>query len=248
MAERLQKWLAAAGVASRRQAEDWIRAGRVRVDGRPATLGQSVRGDERVMVDGRRIAGPRPVRGRATVIAYHKPAGEISTRRDSQGRPTVFDRLPRLRGARWIAVGRLDFDTSGLLLFTTDGALAHALMHPSRGITREYAVRVRGVPAPEALESLQKGVRLEDGMARFRRVEEAGGEGSNRWYRVEVDEGRNRLVRRLWEAMGFEVSRLIRVRYGSVELPRRLPRGRYKELEGDDIGQLYEAAGLPPPG
>lgn len=246
--QRLQKWLAAAGVGSRRQIESWIRAGRISVDGSPATLGQKITGTERVSVDGRAIRAPAPrVRAKPRVLVYHKPVGEVCTRSDPQGRQTVFESLPALHGARWVLVGRLDIDTSGLLLFTTDGALAHALMHPSGEMTREYAVRVRGDPTAEGLHRMCAGVTLEDGPARFVEVHAEGGEGANRWYRVSVVEGRNRLVRRLWEAIGCQVSRLIRVRFGPVALPRHLPRGRFRELRGGSLAEVYAAAGLPLP-
>ena len=177
----------------------------------------------------------------------HKPTGELCTRSDPEGRPTVFDTLPDERGFRWIIVGRLDVDTSGLLIFTTDGALAHALMHPSTGLRREYAARVRGNPSLDVLARLRSGVRLEDGMGRFDTLEFSGGEGANSWYRVSVTEGRNRLIRRLWEAVDCQVSRLIRVQFGPVELPRRLPRGRYRLLRAAEIIRVYEAVHLPVP-
>jgi 23S rRNA pseudouridine2605 synthase len=246
--ERLQKVLASAGLGSRREIETWIRAGRIVVDGVAAELGQRVTGEEDIRLDGRSVV---LVRGRHApvdrTIAYHKPAGEICTRHDPEGRPTVFDRLPRLQGRRWVSVGRLDFSTAGLLLLTTDGALAHALMHPSRGLVREYMVRILGaVPAP-VLDRLRTGIDLDDGPARFDSIVAAGEGDANHWFRVAVREGRNRLVRRLWEAAGLQVSRLIRVRYGPMELPRALRAGRSEAVEGAALEALYTAAGLASP-
>lgn len=248
MPERLQKWLATAGVGSRRQVDAWIAEGRVRVNGKPAVPGQKVSGTERIMVDGRVIAvlAPRH-QPRPRVILYHKPVGEVCTRTDPEGRPTVFEALPKLGRGRWVIVGRLDIDTSGLLLFTTDGTLANALMHPSGELVREYAVRVHGRAAPDDLRRLREGVELEDGPARFELLEEEGGEGANRWYRVSVAEGRNRIVRRLWEAVGCQVARLMRVRFGPVELPRHLPRGRWRDIQGRELEELYVAVGLAAP-
>jgi 23S rRNA pseudouridine2605 synthase len=248
MPERPQKWLA----SGREYGQCLIgykngshrAAGRVRVNGKPAVLGQKVSGAERISVDGRRVQLSSRRRTGSRVLLYHKPVGEVCTRTDPQGRRTAFQTLPPVHGGRWIAVGRLDIDTSGLLLFTTDGALAHALMHPSSGLTREYAVRVRGSPTGDELRRLRQGMVLDDGPARFESISAEGGEGANRWYRVSVAEGRNRIVRRLWEAAGCQVSRLIRVRFGPLILPRHLPRGRYRELRPDELGELYEAAGL----
>lgn len=248
MTERLQKWLASAGLGSRREIEGWIAAGRVRVNGKAAVLGQKVSGTERISVDGRLVRVPPPRhRSRARVLIYHKPVGEVCTRADPEGRPTVFDSLPRVTGGRWIVVGRLDIDTSGLLLFTTDGALAHRLMHPSSDLAREYAVRVRGKPGEDELRRLRSGVELDDGPGRFEDIHAEGGEGVNHWYRVSVAEGRNRIIRRLWEAVGCQVSRLIRVRFGPVTLPRHLPRGRFREMTSRELAEVYEAAGLAPP-
>lgn len=245
MADRIQKVLAAAGLGSRRQIEQWIAAGRIEVDGRPAQIGQSIAGDERILLDGRPVRLGKVAKTR--VIAYHKPDGEICTRDDPEGRPTVFDRLPRIRGARWISVGRLDVNTSGLLLFTTDGQLANALMHPSRGIERRYSVRILGAVDDGTLESIRQGIILDDGPAGFDQVEVAGGEGVNRWYRVSIREGRNREVRRIWEAMGCTVSRLIRTGYGPIELDRRLRRGQSRDLTSEEVRSLYESVGLPSP-
>lgn len=242
--ERLQKLLAAAGLGSRRQVEEWIRAGRVTVNGTVATLGRKVSGREKILVDGRTVPALRKTRPAPRVLMYHKPSGEVCTRSDPEGRPTIFDQLPLVQGARWINVGRLDLATSGLLLFTTDGALANALMHPSRAIEREYAVRVQGIVSDSVLERVRAGIALEDGVARFDRVEPAGGDGANRWFKVVVSEGRNRLVRRVWESVECRVSRLIRVRYGPVELPRSLRPGRHRLLTERELDALYEAAGL----
>lgn len=243
-AERLQKVLAGAGVGSRREIEQWIRAGRITVNGSIATLGQKVSGREKILVDGRVIPALRKSRPSPRVLLYHKPAGEVCTRSDPEGRPTIFDRLPPLQGSRWINVGRLDLATSGLLLLTTDGALANALMHPSREIEREYAVRVQSMVSDEALAQIREGIELDDGIARFDAVEPAGGDGSNQWFRVTVSEGRNRLVRRIWEAVECRVSRLIRVRYGPVLLPRSLRPGHHRLLRGHELSGLYVAAGL----
>lgn len=236
--ERLQKLLAAAGHGSRRGIEEWIRAGRVRVDGRIATLGQRVTGREDIRLDDQ----PLPIAAARSdeYLLYHKPVGEISTRSDPQGRRTVFERLPVPRQGRWIAVGRLDVNTSGLLLFTTDGALAHALMHPSAEVEREYLVRVRGRPTAATLERLRRGVELEDGPARFDRLlaTEGAGGGGHSWYRVTLHEGRNREVRRLWLAVGHEVSRLVRLRYGPIELPRDLRPGRWRWLDPAQVTLL----------
>lgn len=242
--ERLQKLLANSGLGSRREIEGWIAEGRVTVNGVKAGLGDQAGPGDKVCVDGRQIYFEAAARTAPRVIAYYKPEGEVTTRSDPEGRPTVFASLPKAGRARWVTVGRLDINTSGLLLFTTDGELANRLMHPSTQVEREYAVRVLGEPAPEALKSLERGIELEDGPARFEKVKSAGGEGVNRWYHVVLREGRNREVRRLWEAVGITVSRLIRLRYGTVELGRGLKRGRWREIEGAELRTLYDAAGL----
>lgn len=244
--EKLQKVLARAGAGSRREMERWIAEGRVTVDGRPARLGDRVRPGQRLRIDGRLLPAPT-FTPKSRVLIYHKPEGEVTTRSDPEGRPTVFGKLPALKHGRWIAIGRLDLNSSGLLLFTTDGELAHRLMHPSAQVEREYAVRVLGAVPPQALQRLSAGVDLEDGPARFESVVDAGGAGANHWYHVVIREGRNREVRRMWEAVGAKVSRLIRVRYGPVGLPRLVRPGRSKDLEGDELAALYEAVGLRPP-
>ncbi len=242
--EKLQKVLARAGIGSRREMERWIEAGRVQVDGRQAKLGDRVDGDASITVDGRVVSAGET--GKTRILLYHKPPGEVSSRKDPEGRKTVFDRLPKLKNGRWISVGRLDFNTSGLLLFTTDGELANALMHPSSNIEREYMVRVKGEVDEETIQRLVDGVMLEDGPARFTDIVDGGGEGSNHWYYVVIMEGRTREVRRLWESQDCVVSRLKRVRYGNVFIPSRVKQGMYVELEKKEVKDLYNLAGLPP--
>lgn len=245
--ERLQKVLATAGVASRRQVEEWIRAGRVTVNGAVAELGMKVSAADRVEVDGRRIHLEKRLDQSPRVLAYNKPEGMVTTRRDPEGRATVFEDLPALSRGRWIAVGRLDINTSGLLLFTNDGALADRLMHPSSEISREYACRVLGDVTEDVITKLKKGVKLDDGMARFETIEIAGGEGANQWFHVTLKEGRNREVRRLWESQDLQVSRLIRVRFGPIRMDRWLMRGKHRNLKPGEMRALYDEAGLPPP-
>lgn len=241
--ERLQKVLAAAGLGSRRSIEDWIRAGRITVNGRVAELGARVAGGDRITLDGRPVQiEPAPAIAQTVVLGYHKPVGEVTTRSDPQGRPTVFDRLPAPPAGRWIVVGRLDVNTSGLLLFTNDGELAHRLMHPSSQVEREYLVRVRSNPSPETLRELRRGVMLDDGWAKFDRIEPANSSDGHGWFRVVLHEGRNREVRRLWRAVGHEVSRLTRLRYGPVSLPEDLRPGQARGLPPSLVAELARAA------
>lgn len=243
MSEKIQKVLARVGLGSRRAMEDWIEAGRVSVNGQIAQLGDRVSDGDDLRVDGRIISFSTEEESIRRVILYYKPEGEVCTRTDPQGRPTVFDALPKLKEQRWVAIGRLDINSQGLMLFTTDGDLANRLMHPSSNIEREYAVRIHGSVTDEVLERLKTGVMLMDGMAKFDEVVDAGGEGTNHWYHVILREGRKREVRRMWETQGVQVSRLIRVRYGNIELPRNLKAGRYIELDKDLIDGLAESCG-----
>lgn len=239
--ERLQKLLATAGHGSRREIEQWIRDGRLQVNGVTAQLGLRATKDDDIVLDGRRLVLEAAAPARE-VLVYHKPMGEVSTRRDPAGRPTVFEKLPPLQNSRWIVIGRLDVNTTGLLLFTTDGELAHRLMHPSSEVEREYLVRVRGNPPPEVLQTLRRGVQLDDGAAAFDRIEAGETTASHAWFRVVLHEGRNREVRRLWEAVGFEVSRLIRLRYGPCRLPDGLRPGQWCRLEGQELEVLSSIA------
>jgi 23S rRNA pseudouridine2605 synthase len=245
--ERLQKVLAQAGIGSRREMEEWISAGRVTVNGTQATLGVRVSEGDKVQVDGRNIrlqlqaeqAMPR-------VLLYHKQEGEIVSRDDPKERANVFDALPKLRGQKWIAIGRLDFNTSGLLIFTTSGELANRLMHPRFEVEREYAVRVQGEMTPDQMHQMTKdGIELEDGLVRFEQLTDEGGEGYNHWYRLVLKEGRNRVVRRTFEALGLTVSRLMRVRFGMINLPPRIKRGMMAELSDGEVRKILEWVGLP---
>lgn len=246
--EKLQKVLAAAGLASRREAERAIEAGEVEVNGRPAHLGERVKPDDKIVWRGETLVVPQASRAEVRVLLYNKPEGEICSRNDPEGRPTVFDKLPPLKNGRWVSVGRLDFNTSGLLLFTSDGELANKLMHPSSGIDREYLVRVQGAVEDEVLERLCEGVLLDDGMARFTAVKRGGaGGGANSWYHCVIMEGRNREVRRLWESQELRVSRLKRVRYGPILIPPFLKPGQWLELPEKDIADLCRRAGIEAP-
>ena len=241
--QKLQKVLANLGLGSRRKMERWIEEGRVTVDGSVATLGDRVYAGQALRLDGKPLEVDAVEQVR--VLLYHKPVREVCSRDDPEGRKTVFERLPKLKSGRWISVGRLDFNTSGVLLFTTDGALANALMHPSSAIEREYLVRVMGRVDEPMLERLKDGVELDDGPARFSDIQEGGGDGINRFFYVVLMEGRNREVRRLWESQGTTVSRLKRVRYGEVFLPSKLKKGQWLELPQRDVDMIYQMAGLP---
>jgi 23S rRNA pseudouridine2605 synthase len=245
MSEKLQKVLARAGIGSRREMEQLISGGRASIDGTSATLGDRVEEGQLIRVDGQIIKVESEAQSVCRVLTYHKPEGELCTRKDPEGRPTVFNRLPRLRSGRWIAVGRLDVNTSGLLIFTTDGELANRLMHPKFEVEREYACRVFGEVTDAGLHNVRKGVELEDGPAKFNSVRAAGGEGINRWYNITLNSGRNREVRRLWESQGLKVSRLIRVRYGDVLLEKHLPQGGWAEMALTTVNYLRNMVGLP---
>lgn len=244
--ERLQKVLARIGLASRREIEEWIRNGRITLNGTYAKLGDRYKSGDRVTVNGRVV----DLDGRADeptrVLLYHKPIGEVVTRRDPEGRPVIFTQLPRPTRGRWIAIGRLDINTQGLLLVTTNGELANRLMHPSREIPREYAVRVLGNIEDRVLDRLAQGVELEDGPAKFESITAAGGEGANRWFHVMLREGRNRIVRRLWDSQGVTVSRLIRIRFANIELPPRLRARTFMELPQEQVDYLLKLVDLTP--
>ncbi len=242
--ERLHKVLANAGLGSRRMLEQRIQAGEIELNGSPAEIGMSVKAGDRVVMDGKQFVVATDNRDDTEVLIYHKPEGVLTTRDDPDGRPTVFEQLPRLKGARWVAVGRLDINTTGLLLLTTDGELANSLMHPKSGLEREYLCRVHGEVPDEIIERLKAGVELEDGPARFDEIAVISRGGSHSWFRVVIREGRNREVRRLWDSQGFLVSRLKRIRYGSIELPRNLRRGECEVLDADSVKQMRQAAGL----
>ncbi|MEP1385909.1 MAG: 23S rRNA pseudouridine(2605) synthase RluB [Paraglaciecola sp.] len=246
MSDKLQKVLANAGLGSRREMERWIEAGRASVNGKLATLGDRVEPTDKIRVDGNPVntVNDSPI---CRVLMYNKPEGELCSRKDPEGRATVFDRLPNIKNGRWIAVGRLDINTSGLLLFTNDGELANRLMHPKHEVEREYSVRVFGEVEDMMLKRLTDGVKLEDGEAKFTQIvkKPSDEESQNSWYNVSLSEGRNREVRRLWESQGLQVSRLIRVRYGELELKKRLPQGGWVELPLPDLNTLRKSVQLP---
>lgn len=242
--ERIQKVLARGGVGSRREIERWIEEGRLKLNGVPAKLGDRLQPGDHLQLNGRVVHWDKFARQSTRVLIYHKPTGEVVTRRDPEGRPVIFTQLPKLKNGRWIAVGRLDINTSGLLIVTNNGELANRLMHPSSQLEREYAVRILGEVDDASLERLQQGVQLDDGFARFDAIQFQGGEGVNKWYHVVVSEGRNRLVRRLWESQGATVSRLIRVRYGALRLPEGLKTHSFYELPPKELNALLVSAGL----
>ncbi len=246
MSEKLQKVLARMGLGSRRGIEELISQGRVSVNGAAAKLGDRIGDDVTVAIDGKVVLRPGQQKPLCRVLMYHKPEGELTTLDDPEDRPTVFDHLPNPGSGRWIYIGRLDINTSGLLLFTTDGELANSLMHPSRGVERVYAARVFGEVSDEKIEQLTKGVKLEDGMAKFESVEFAGGTGMNSWYHCTLREGRKREVRRLWEACGLQVSRLIRIKYAGISLDPDLKAGQWRELSPSEVNILRKSAGLAP--
>ncbi len=242
--ERIQKVLARAGVGSRRQIESWIKAGRIKINGKQAVLGDHISAKDKVKVDNRVIDLGDAAIEKVKVLAYYKPAGEICARSDPKHKKTVFDSLPKPGKGRWINIGRLDLNTTGLLLFTNNGELANRLMHPASQVEREYAVRVLGTATEAQLQAMLRGVKLDDGLASFTDIVDSGGEGVNHWYHVVLMEGRNREVRRLWESQDLKVSRLIRVRFGSYILPRAKHPGNFWDLDDKEIKALSKAAGL----
>lgn len=245
MAERIQKVLARSGLGSRREIERWITEGRLTINGKPAQLGAHLKGGERLAVDGKPVdwSSDETI---ARVLIYHKPEGEVVSRDDPEGHTSIFENMPELLLGRWIAVGRLDINTSGLLLVTNHGELAQRLMHPSREFERVYATRVFGdFDADEAVVQLKKGVELDDGIARFESILSRGGEGKNRWFECTLKEGRYREVRRLWQAVGGEVSRLMRTRYAGIMLPKNLSRGMFLDLTPNQVNQLLRDCELP---
>ncbi len=241
--DRIQKYLAHQGIGSRRQVDSLLQQGRITVNGKVAKPGDQVSGGEKIAIDGKLQRLQQQV-SRPKILLYHKPVGEICTRDDPEGREDVFQNLPKLNQGRWVSIGRLDINTSGLLLFCSDGQLANRLMHPSYQVEREYACRVRGEVSLEMLQQLRDGITLEDGIARFEDIIDSGGTGTNHWYHVILREGRNREVRRLWEAVGVEVSRLMRVRYEQFHLPKWLKPGKFRFLDDDAVARVYKRLDL----
>ena len=239
--EKVQKVLAQHGLGSRREMERWVAEGRVKINGKLATTGDRVKEDDQIHVDNKII---KRKEHKTRVLIYNKPSGVICTRHDPEGRTTIFDQLPEARKGRWVNIGRLDINTSGLLLLTNDGELANRMMHPKYEIEREYAVRVMGQVSDETIKRLETGVELEDGLAKFVTICYIGGEGINKWFHVALKEGRNREVRRLWEAVGHKVSRLHRIRYGPITLSRQLRQGQYEELDQNTLDVMQKAVGL----
>ena len=241
MSEKLQKVLARAGFGSRREIESWIMQGRIKVNGRIAEIGARVDDVDRIVVDGKKLSPQKKGRYARRVILYNKPEDEICTRKDPEGRPTVFDKLPPLKHGRWVSIGRLDINTSGLLLFTTDGELANKLTHPSSMVEREYAVRVMGEVTPNMVQAMYQGIIIENQFCRFTDIQYYGGEGINQWYHVVIMEGRNREVRKLWESQGLKVSRLKRVRFGPIFIPSTIRKGAYQELPKSEVEKLVKS-------
>lgn len=244
MSEKLQKVLARAGFGSRREIEGWIAEGRIKVNGRVAQIGERVEETDKVLVDGKKLAPQKRAREARRVILYNKPEDEICTRKDPEGRPTVFSKLPPIKHGRWVSIGRLDINTSGLLLFTTDGELANRLTHPSSQVEREYAVRVLGEVTPQMVQNMHEGVMIDGHLCRFSDIQFYAGEGVNQWYHVVLMEGRNREARKLWESQGLQVSRLKRVRFGPIFIPSTVRRGTYQELSAHEVKKLVQLAGL----
>ncbi|MSR11378.1 MAG: pseudouridine synthase [Gammaproteobacteria bacterium] len=244
MSEKLQKVLARAGFGSRREIEEWIAKGRIKVNGQVAILGTRVTDTDKVVVDGKKLAGQKKLKEDRRVLLYNKPEDEICSRKDPEGRRTVFDKLPPIKHGRWVSVGRLDVNTSGLLLFTTDGELANKLMHPSSQIEREYAVRVFGEVTPDMVQRMHEGLIIDDNLCRFTDIQHFGGQGVNQWYHVVLMVGRNREVRKLWESQGVKVSRLKRVRFGPIFIPSTVSRGKFQELTKNEVDKLRQLANL----
>ncbi len=244
--ERLQKVIADQGKGSRREIERWIEEGRIQLNGKVAKLGDRYKPGDRLTVDGKSIAVRSISKQLILGLMYYKPEGEVVTCSDEKARPAIFDRLPKCKYGRWISAGRLDLNTAGLILLTNNGELANRLMHPKYQIVREYAARVLGQVSETQISNMLRGVELEDGTARFETIQDAGGKGSNHWYHVSLREGRNREVRRIWESQDITVSRLIRIRFGSLQLDRGMKAGEYRQLSFGELNRLLNKTGLPP--